>query len=72
MGCLAAWLLEVEAKQLGGLAIICVMGLFTSLILHELAGFGGRQELYSAEFREDGRIVTRDPHPDFIAELPEL
>lgn len=69
---LVGWIFAPEAKSLGILTIVSIPGLIISLILHKLGGFGGRQELYSAYFLEDGRIIINDPHPDFIAGLPEL
>lgn len=54
------------------LTSISVIGLMISLVLHRLADFGDRQELYSSYFLEDGRIIIQDAHPEFLANLPEL
>jgi len=69
---LAGWFLTGNEKLFGLLISISVIGFLISLALHKLGDFGDRQEIYAAYFLEDGRIIVEDPHPEFIAGLPEL
>lgn len=69
---ITGWCFTANEKFFVPLSFVCVVGLLISFALHRLSDFGARQELYSSYFLEDGRIIVRDAHPDFLIELPEL
>ncbi len=69
---IVGWFLTGNEKLFSLLLSLSVIGFLIGLALPRIADFGDRQEIYFANFLEDGRIIIQDPHPEFIAGLPEL